>query len=306
MDSRSFRFASQATRLFFVAAAALLLAGCEVKIINRTPATFSENPSQVYTITAEVRARSGVIRKGSLQPSIVIDGQAYPMKPSPLGNNLYEYDYRLPAGRSEGAYYFLAAYETETNGRINPGEAFTELHRFRVVGRYGLSLDANRAPVGAQVSVLGRGFTPQDVVFVGQQAAVTSFRSANALTFTVPAMPAGRNYAVTVGAPGSGLAVGTLRIDEGSLSVVPQSLSLATGERRPLVFTLPSEAPEGGLLIDVTTDVPATVIMPEVLIPAGSRSVNVAVQGGQPGSGTLFISAPGFGETRVPITVNPQ
>ncbi|MGH8020890.1 MAG: IPT/TIG domain-containing protein [Opitutaceae bacterium] len=303
MDFRLTRFASQFTRLFLVAAAALLLAGCDVKIINRTPATFSENPSQVYTITAEVRVRGGVVREESVQPSIVIDGQVFPMEKSPLGENIYEYEYHLPSGRSEGAYYLLVSYETESSGRVNRRDAFTELERFTVVNRYGLSLDASRAPVGAQVTVLGRGFTPQDTVYVGDQAAQTIFRSANSLSFVIPALPAGRNYPVTVGAPGSGLSIGTIRVDEGALTAAPSSLTVATGEKRLLVFTIPSEAPAGGLLLDVTTDVPESVIMPEVTIPAGSRSVNVAVQGGETGSGTLYVTAPGFGEITVPVTV---
>jgi hypothetical protein len=306
MDSHLFRFASQAARFLPAAAAVLLLAGCDVKIIDRTPPTFEENPSQVYTITAEIKVSTGVMKAGTLQPSVVIDGQAQPMRPSPLGKNFYEYDFRMPPGRVAGKYYILASYETEANGRVNQREAYTGIREFKVVGRYGLSLDASRAPVGAQVSVLGRGFTQQDIVYVGQQAAQTSWLSSNALRFTVPPLPSGKNYPVNVGAPGGGLPVGTLRIDEGTLTVAPGGIVIASGERQMLVFTIPSGAPPGGLLLDVTTDVPASVIMPEVIVPADQRSVSVAVQGGQPGSGTIFVTAPGFAEVRVPITVNPR
>lgn len=304
MDARSSRFASKITRFVFAGAAALLLAACDVKVVDRTPDTFSENPSNVYTITAEVQVRSGVVRKESIKPSIVIDGQIFPMTQSSLGSELWEYDYRLPPGRDSGAYYVIVAYETEASGKINQRDTTTELQKFNVVNRYTLSLDASRAPVGAEVTVLGRGFTQQDTVYVGDQAAQTTYRSPNSLSFAVPALPAGRNYQVSVGGPGSGLDVGTLRIDQGTLSVTPGSLQLRTGDRRPLIFTLPTEAPAGGLLLDVTTDVPASVIMPEVTIPAGSRSVNVLVQGGQPGSGAIFVTAPGFGETQVQITVS--
>lgn len=306
MDARTSRFASQFTRFFAVGAGLLLLAGCAVKVIDRTPATFSENPSQVYTITAEVPAPSGIVRKGSLKPAVVIDGQSFAMRKSDLGRDMWEYEYRLPPGRTEGAYYVLVSYETESNGRIEPREAWSELKHFKVANRYSLSLDASRAPVGAQVTILGRGFNPGDVVYVGEQAAQTSFRSANSLAFTVPALPAGRNYRVNVGAPGAGLDVGTLRIDEGTLTVTPDSLSLQSGERRRLVFTIPSEAPAGGLVLDVTTDVAASVIMPEVTIPEGARSINVAVQGGQPGVGSIFVSAPGFGEIMIPVSVSAR
>src|SRR5690606_21943563 len=116
--------------------------------------------------------------------------------------------------------------------------------------------------------------------------AQTVLKSENALSFIVPSVPAGANYNVTVGAPGTGLDVGTLRVDQGVISVTPSSLALVSGQRAPLVFRLPTDAPAGGLLLDITTDIPASVIMPEVTIPEGARSVNVAVQGGQPGSGS--------------------
>ncbi len=303
MDARKSRFASLFTRLLAASAVVLLLAGCDVKITNRTPATFSENPSGVYTITAEVKVRSGVVKKETVKPSIVIDGQIFPMTKSDLAPDLWEYDYKLPAGRAEGAYYFIATYETSANGRESQRDTYTELSKFSVANRYTLALDVNRAPVGAQVTVLGRGFTPQDVIYVGDMAAQTSFRSANTLTFTVPAIPGGRNYPVSIGGPGSESQVGTIRVDEGSISVFPTSLALTPRGRRQLVFTIPAEAPEGGLVLDITTDVPATVVMPEVTIPAGARSVNVVVEGGQPGNGTIYVKAPGFGEATVAISV---
>jgi hypothetical protein len=304
MDACNSRFAKLFTRLAAATAAVLLLAGCDVKIINRTPATFSENPSGVYTITAEVQVKSGVVKKETLKPSIVIDGQIFPMTKSDLAPNMWEYDYKLPAGRSEGKYYFIATFDTSANGRDNKRDAYTEPVTFTIANRYTLSLDVNRAPVGSTVTVLGRGFTQTDVIYVGETAAQTQYKSSNTLTFTVPAVPGARNYPVSVGGPGSALQVGTIRVDEGSISVFPTSLALATKGRRQLVFTIPAPAPDGGLVLDVTTDVPASVVMPEVTIPAGQQSVNVVVEGGTPGAGSIFIKAPGFGEATVAITVS--
>jgi hypothetical protein len=62
-------------------------------------------------------------------------------------------------------------------------------------------------------------------------------------------------------------------------------------------------ATTGGLLVDVTTDIPESVIMPEVIIPQGSNTTTVSVEGGRPGTGSLFIRGPGVRELTVPITV---
>jgi hypothetical protein len=43
--------------------------------------------------------------------------------------------------------------------------------------------------------------------------------------------------------------------------------------------------------------------MPEVIIPAGSNSATINVQGGRPGSGSLFLKGFGVGELTVGVTV---
>jgi hypothetical protein len=66
---------------------------------------------------------------------------------------------------------------------------------------------------------------------------------------------------------------------------------------------VPVSAPPGGLLIDVTTDVPESVIMPEIIVPQGQTSVTITVEGGKSGSGSLFLKGFGAGEVTVPVTI---
>ena len=282
-------------------AALLLLSGCDLTVKNLTPPTFSENPSQTYSITLQVNKRSGVVIPASIQPNVVIDGQIFPMAAGPLGDDIYEFDYRLPSGRQNGAYYFLINYEVSAGTGPKSRDDYTELFEFTVVNRYALTLSVNRAPVGAKVSVLGRGFTPSDQVVVGGMPAETNFESSTSLSFYLPAVAAGQNHPVTLS---SGLDVGTIRVDPATVRVIPSSLDLAQGESGMLIFQIPAPAPAGGMLINVTTDAPDSVVMPQVIIPGGDQSVNVSVQGGQPGNGSLFISVSGQSEIIIPITVH--
>src|SRR3954463_5933089 len=131
-----------------------LLAGCEtVTLTNLTPATVPENPSQIYTFTLRVAPRSNVVPVASIQPHLVVDGQNFDMKRSALGEGLYEFEYQLPAGREELAYYFLVTYNIESNNTMTPGEAYTAVSHLKLARRYVLSLEVNRGPVGARVSV---------------------------------------------------------------------------------------------------------------------------------------------------------
>jgi hypothetical protein len=154
--------------------------------------------------------------------------------------------------------------------------------------------------------VLGRGFNASDTIYFDNAPARTVYESPNALSFFVPALEAGRNYRVMLGSTAGNSPVGTFRIDGTSLTVSPSALTLRTGETQALTFSVPNPAPPGGLLLDVTTDVPESVIMSEVVVPAGSTTVTVDVQGGQPGSGSLFLKGYGNGELTIPVNVSAR
>lgn len=290
-----------------VTLATILLAGCQAVVLsNLTPASLPENPSQIYTITLRATPKSNAIVAGSVTPHIVIDGQNYAMTKSSIGENLWEFDYQLPAGRDQIAYYFLVDYQISMTNGVSPAQAYTEVTHASIVRRYVLSLEVNRGPVGARISVLGRGFTPQDVIYFDNTAVRTVYESPNSLSFFVPALPAGQNYKVMLGSAAGNSPVGTFRIDTSNLTVSPSSLTLRTGDRQSLTFSVPNPAPPGGLLLDVTTDVPESVIMPEVIVPQGQTSITITVEGGRPGNGSLFLKGYGAGEVTVPVTVSAR
>lgn len=301
---------SPARKIILWLSAALLLAllsGCDnVRLTNLTPPALPENPSQIYTFTLRVTQRSNTVPESTIVPHIIVDGQSHVMKKSPLGQNIYEFDYQLPPGRDELAYYYLVNYQIEgSNGRV-PAESYTEIVRAKIMRRYVLSLETNRGPVGARISLLGRGFTAQDTVHFGDTPARTVFESANALSFYVPAIEPNRNYQLTLNSPAGNSPVGPFRIDPSSLTVSPTSLTLRSGENQTLSFTVPNAAPSGGLLLDLTTDVPESIIMPEVIVPQGQTTVTVTVTGGKPGSGNLFLKGYGAGEVTVPVSVSAR
>lgn len=288
----------------FAAGCLFVLAGCNLTVTNLTPTSLPANPSRIYTLTTRVTPKGTSIIRESIRASIVIDGQSHAMKKSGLGTDIYEFDYQLPAGRDEIAYYFLVNYNVESNtGIVAPREEYSKVIHSKIVGRYVFSLEANRGPVGARVSIVGRGFTKDDIVSFDGTPVRTEFESSNAIAFYVPSVTTGTNYAVTLSGPTGTSPVGTFRVDPSELSISPSSLDLTAGASADLTFTLPSPAAEGGQLLDVTTDIPDSVIMSEVVVPAGETSVTVSVKGGQAGSGNLFLKGYGNGEVTIPVTV---
>jgi hypothetical protein len=301
---------SQARRIlpgFAAVFGLLLLAGCNLTITNLTSDVLRDNPSQLYTIAARVTMKGNEIDRSSVQVSVVIDGQNQAMKKSASANDVYEYDYPLPTGRDEAAYYFLVRYRANSSTPVKTEEVYTKVNHFKVMRRYALPLEANRGPVGARVTILGRGFTPQDAVYLDATAARTVYESPSSISFFVPPVEPDRNYNIALSSGGATtLSVGTFHADSSGATVTPSALTLRTGEQVAMTFTVPNAAPQGGLLLDITTDIPETVIMPEVVVPEGATSVVVTVQAGKPGAGALYLKGIGQGETTIPVSVSAR
>lgn len=296
----------KAKRIFLPALLAALsaLSGCAVRVHNATPATIPTNPSGIYTISAQAMLDSEAVDRSSIKAYIVIDGETHPMTPSDLGNGYFDYDYAIPKGREKARYYYYMDYKLKSlNDAPKTRRKYSEKFEVSLINRFSITLDTNRAPVGTQLAVLGRGFSRGDTVFVGGVQADTRYSSANTLQFIVPSVDPGQTYTVEVRGKSVETA-GTLKVDPGlPLSVIPTSLTLDQGQRQALAFAIDYAAPAGGLYLNVTTDIPNSIIMPEVIVPEGARTVSVTVQGGKPGSGSLFVQAAGMTELVIPVTV---
>jgi hypothetical protein len=304
MDFKRLSLARQILPLSGALAALLLVSGCtQVALTNLTPSSLPENPSGIYTITLRVEPKASTVIPDSVVPKVVVGAQPHDMRRSDVSTEVYEYDYKLPPYQNDISYYFLVSYNTGGELNASQGQAYTDVIHTAVVSRYVLELEANRGPVGARIGILGRGFSPKDLVGFDGTPVRTVYDSPNSLSFFVPALTPGKTYTVSVAGAAGNSVVGKFRIDSSDVTVSPASLALATGQRQPVTFTIANPAPAGGLLLDVTTDVPESVIMPEVIVPAGQTSVTVTIEGGKAGSGNLFLKGYGQGEVTVPVSV---
>jgi hypothetical protein len=307
MDLKRISLARQILPATGAAIAMALLAGCAtMSLTNLTPSSLPENPSGIYTFTLRVAPKSNSVVTSSIEPHVIVGEASHDMKRSDEIPGIYEFEYKLPQGQSSIGYYYLVNYSTEGNGTVDNRQAYSELSHASIVSRYVLSLEVNRGPVGARIGVLGRGFTPQDLIGFDGTPVRTVYESPTSLGFFVPALAPGRTYKVTLSSSAGNSAVGSFRIDSSDVTAEPGALTLAPGQKQSLTFTISHPAPAGGLLLDVTTDVPESVIMPEVIVPEGQTSATIAVEGGKPGTGSLFLKGYGNGEVSVPVTVGAK
>ena len=273
--------------------------------INLTSQNISQNPSGIYTLQTEVDIQDRKIDTNSISVVAIVGGETIKMIKDPVNPALWSCDYNLPQGFDEATYYFQVNYMKKLNsGALKPGEIKSDLQVFRLENRYVGNLASYRGPVGVEIAVQGRGFTKYDSITFGDKKTQTRYLSENELRFTIPALPDGVDYPVQlIGGPHGALDIGNFRIDRSPLGVVPSSLEIASGDSATLLFKIDYDAPSGGLPIEVRTNVPDSVVMPEASIAEGDRTVNIPIQGGAPGEGKLIITAPGYDSVEVPVRV---
>ena len=292
--------------ILFPPALALLLSGCGQTIRNLTPLEIPMNPSNIYTLAIEIPNIRENAEEGTFDPKVVIDGRARPMSRSPQGEHIWEYEYSMPRNRMNAVYYYEIDY-VDLSGGYPRQRSITHprdsVHKFSLINRYIVSLAANRGIVGSTIGLNGSGFRSSDQIFVGNVLATTLYYSPNALGFHVPHLPASRNYEVVLRGERGDISVGSFRIDPSEMQVLPASVSVASGERSTLIFSISAEAPPGGLPVNITTDIPDSIILPEILIPEGSKSVSAVLEGGLPGIGVLAIEADGYSPLEIEVEV---
>ena len=292
----------------FLMALLLLLGGCNSVFQDFTPERIPENPSGIYTFSFAAEIPKGNRVKGSERAEITINNKTFPMVRSSSDDLTFTYDYKMPAGIKEARYYYTVYWDystaqgTKTAVRYSTQEEEKVFHA-RLINRYPIQLVNDRGPAGSRIPIVGSGFSSQDVVVVGGVEAATTIHSPNSIEFTVPALSAGRAYRVVVRTGGGDLAAGNFRIDEAAMSVQPSFIELASGSTDFVIIETGNPAPLGGLYVEARTDVPDSVIMPEIIIPEGARSVNVNITGGQPGNGVLILTVPGFAPVEIPVSV---
>ncbi len=291
--------------LFFLAMLPLaFLNANEVVIHNLTPESLPQNPSEIYSINAEIYPVSLNINKDCIKPSVIIDGKIYPMTKGFRGPNTFTYEYKMPSGANTARYYFEVNYLTKVFESIKDRTVKSCLYDLKIGNRCASTLDIYRGPIGAIIPVSGRGLSSGDTIMFGDTEVQTTYVSPYLVTFKVPALRAGKVYDVYLEGNNGSMPMGEFRIDSCTLSANHDSIYLKSGEHTVLALEVDSPAPKGGIELDITTDIPDSIIMPEAIIPEGQKNVNINIEGGKQGTGSIFIGANGFDELVIPVTIS--
>lgn len=281
----------------------LLLSGCASICDNLTPQKGPQNSSNTYSMRMKSCVKDKGLVAGSVQPQIVINGQTYSMKKDPLLANTFVYDYKMPAEQNHVSYYYLVHYKTQLHGSIRDCLHSSDLYRFELINRYAHALEADRGHIGASVTIVGRGFSPSDVVKLGDISAKTTYVSSNTISFTVPLVPGNKAYPVRIQNEQAALHIGSFYVDASDFALSIDCIELVSEDKVEFSIKTNMPALDIDLPLHITTDIPDHIIMDPVVIPAGSTSVTVNLECIGRAKGSLHIQALGFNEKVIPVTI---
>jgi uncharacterized protein YceK len=80
---------SKINKVLFLLLLPAVLAGCS-SIVNLTPSQYPRDPSGYYRVEAEWNSSEEAVRPDSFKPVVLIDFNAYPMRPVPLVEDRWE------------------------------------------------------------------------------------------------------------------------------------------------------------------------------------------------------------------------
>lgn len=278
------------------------LTGCQTSVIcNKTPAQLPQNNSELYTIAMEITPNGQNIVQDSCSAKIAIDGEIYDMNRA--NYNEFTFNYRRPLDHHRVCYYYDVSYVVRgENGQKSKNER-SPLYQLTVANRYAIGFESNRGVPSNEVILLGRGFVKEDYIEIGGTACQTRFISPNALSFTVPMLEKFGKFDAVLVSDNGNIGLGEFCIDPLGFHVNVDKIQLHEGEKMAIIVQSDIVAPSKGITIEVTTDIPDSIIMKDIFIPEGAKQATVVVCGKKGATGSLFLEAKGFSEVQIPVEI---
>ena len=104
-------------RFLPVLLAPLLLAGCATTLTNLTPLRQVRNDNNLYPVEVAFTSRQQSLRWETIQPSVNIGTEFYPMRPTLLMTNRWEALLPVPAGKNAVQYRYKFDFKYNAMGK---------------------------------------------------------------------------------------------------------------------------------------------------------------------------------------------
>lgn len=115
----------------------LLLAGCATGKFTRLSATQQpRNPDNLYPVEVAFTSKQQSLRLDSIQPYVLVDGQAFPLRPVPVVQNRWEGLIPVPPTKKVATYRFKFDYLYNAFGKDPQRDsAWSPSYSLKIVGQ---------------------------------------------------------------------------------------------------------------------------------------------------------------------------
>jgi hypothetical protein len=110
----------------------ILICGCATSITNLTPQVATRNQNNTYPVEAAFKSNEQALRWDSIQPSVIVGSDSYPMRPTPLMTNRWETLVPVPPDQNTVIYTIKFDYFVNSFGPAQPESALSKRYRLRI------------------------------------------------------------------------------------------------------------------------------------------------------------------------------
>ncbi|MGA4643778.1 hypothetical protein [Limisphaera sp. 4302-co] len=110
-----------------------LLSGCTATFTNLTPRQMPRSPNNLYPVEVAFRSRQQSLRWDSIDPKVIVNDQAFPLRPVPMVKNRWEGQIPVPPGTNLVHYRFRFDFLYNAIGGPQPDNAISPTYSLKIL-----------------------------------------------------------------------------------------------------------------------------------------------------------------------------
>jgi hypothetical protein len=122
-------------RFLAIAAAPLLMAGCQATFTNLTPQHQIRNENNSYPVEVALSSREHALKWNTIKPQIVVGGEFLPMRPTLLMTNRWEGLVPVPPGTNIVHYRYKFDYNVSKFGTPGTDSALSPEYTLQIIDK---------------------------------------------------------------------------------------------------------------------------------------------------------------------------
>ena len=111
----------------------LMLAGCTSMTTNLSAQRQLRNASHLYPVEVSFDSRQQSLRWDSIQVTLVVGKDSYPMRRTHLMNNRWEGLLPVPAGATSASYFYKFNYDYTDFGKLGKSSATSRTYKVQII-----------------------------------------------------------------------------------------------------------------------------------------------------------------------------